>query len=187
MDQLTHVLIKFLQISVPMSVEFDEIAKARENPTEELASKLFNAFNNVHLHMFSFLDMVEFSDEEGYGKYLDLHECYERYINLKGIEVILATLKYIFFINCGSFLQKVDYITYLSTFDQLFDIPKERKSGEYRRYLISLVDYLRDFVNRIKPLMDADSELHNAIDIMESQWEAGTFPGWPVSFNMCMT
>jgi hypothetical protein len=31
--------------------------------------------------------MVEFSDEEGYGKYLDLHECYEKFINLKGIEV----------------------------------------------------------------------------------------------------
>lgn len=30
---------------------------------------------------------VEFTDEEGYGKYLDLHECYEKYINLKGIEV----------------------------------------------------------------------------------------------------
>jgi len=33
------------------------------------------------------IDMVEFSDEEGYGKYLDLHECYEKFINLKGIEV----------------------------------------------------------------------------------------------------
>lgn len=30
-------------------------------------------------------------------------------------------------------LQKLDYITYLSTFDQLFDIPKERKNAEYRR------------------------------------------------------
>lgn len=30
---------------------------------------------------------MEFTDEEGYGKYLDLHECYEKYINLKGIEV----------------------------------------------------------------------------------------------------
>lgn len=30
---------------------------------------------------------VEFTDEEGYGKYLDLHECYAKYINLKGIEV----------------------------------------------------------------------------------------------------
>lgn len=32
------------------------------------------------------LDLVEFTDEEGYGKFLDLHECYEKYINLKGIE-----------------------------------------------------------------------------------------------------
>jgi hypothetical protein len=31
--------------------------------------------------------MVEFTDEEGYGKYLDLHECYEKFVNLKGIEV----------------------------------------------------------------------------------------------------
>ena len=31
--------------------------------------------------------MVEFSDEEGYGKFLDLHECYEKFVNLKGIEV----------------------------------------------------------------------------------------------------
>ena len=29
-------------------------------------------------------------------------------------------------------LQKVDYITYLSIFDQLFDIPKERKNAAYR-------------------------------------------------------
>lgn len=32
-------------------------------------------------------DFVEFTDEEGYGKYLDLNECYEKYINLKGVEV----------------------------------------------------------------------------------------------------
>lgn len=32
--------------------------------------------------------------------------------------------------------QKLDYITYLSTFDQLFDVPKERKNAEYRRWAI---------------------------------------------------
>ena len=31
--------------------------------------------------------MVTFTDEEGYGKYLDLHECHEKYNNLKGLEV----------------------------------------------------------------------------------------------------
>jgi len=35
-------------------------------------------------------DLVEFTDEEGYGKYLDLHECYVKFINLKGIEVYIA-------------------------------------------------------------------------------------------------
>lgn len=71
-----------------MSVEFDELAKARENPTEELASTYFLCFKYL-----SFVpqclctDLVEFTDEEGYGKYLDMHECYEKYINLKGIEV----------------------------------------------------------------------------------------------------
>jgi splicing factor 3A subunit 3 len=131
------------EISVPMSVEFDEFAKARENPTEEMAN------------------LVEFTDEEGYGKFLDLHECYEKYINLKGIE-------------------KVDYITYLATFDQLFDIPKERKTGEYRKYLLCLIEYLTWFVQRVKPLMDLDSDLQAESDAIMVQWDSGTVQGWPV-------
>ena len=35
----------------------------------------------------SLSDMVDFTDEEGYGRYLDLHDCYLKYINLKGAEV----------------------------------------------------------------------------------------------------
>ncbi|RXN36625.1 splicing factor 3A subunit 3 [Labeo rohita] len=31
-------------------------------------------------------DLVEFTDEEGYGRYLDLHDCYLKYMNLKGVE-----------------------------------------------------------------------------------------------------
>lgn len=34
-------------------------------------------------------DMVDFTDEEGYGRYLDLHDCYLKYINLKGAEVVI--------------------------------------------------------------------------------------------------
>ena len=128
------------EISVPMSVEFDELAKARENPTEEMSN------------------LIEFSDEEGYGKYLDLHECYEKYINLKGIE-------------------KEDYITYLSKFDQLYDIPKERKTGEYKKYLLTLIEYLSWFVQRIKPLMDIDFELNYEGEIGTQNWEAGNAPG----------
>lgn len=36
-----------------------------------------------------FVDFVEFTDEEGYGKYLDLHEVYDKFLNLRGVEVCL--------------------------------------------------------------------------------------------------
>lgn len=48
-----------------MSVEFEEINKQREANDENLV-------------------MVDFTDEEGYGKYLDLHECYNKFLNIKG-------------------------------------------------------------------------------------------------------
>lgn len=44
-------------------------------------------FHFVFVFIFIFPDLVDFTDEEGYGKYLDLHECYEKYINLRGVEV----------------------------------------------------------------------------------------------------
>lgn len=66
-------------------------------------------------------------------------------------------------------------------FDQLYDIPKERKTGEYRRYLLTLIEYLSWFVQRIKPLMDLESELQNEVDAVIQQWDSGNVPGWPVS------
>lgn len=138
------------EISIPMSVEFEELAKLRENPTDETAN------------------MVEFTDEEGYGKYLDLHECYEKYINLKGIE-------------------KVDYITYLTTFDHLFDIPKDRKNSEYRKYIEALLEYLHDYTQRVKPLLDINTEMENVVLEFLTHWENGTFPGWPKEAGSALT
>ncbi|XP_068977944.1 splicing factor 3A subunit 3 [Bombus flavifrons] len=138
------------EISIPMSVEFEELAKMRENPTEELSN------------------LVGFTDEEGYGKYLDLHECYEKYINLKGIE-------------------KIDYITYLSTFDHLFDIPRERKNAEYQKYVESLLEYLTDYLSRVRPLLDISAELEEANNEFETQWENNTFPGWPKETGSALT
>jgi len=130
------------EISVPLSVEFEELNSLRENPSDEM--------NN----------MVDFTDEEGYGRYLDLHECYERYVNLKGVE-------------------KVDYITYLSIFDHLFDIPKDRKNSEYRKYVDTLLEYLHSYYLRIKPLHDINNEMDTVRNDFINQWEEGTFPGWP--------
>ncbi|CAD7693786.1 unnamed protein product [Nyctereutes procyonoides] len=119
------------EICVPMSVEFEELLKARENPSEEAQN------------------LVEFTDEEGYGRYLDLHDCYLQYINLKALE-------------------KPDYITYLSIFDQLFDIFKERK-------MLTIRETWRYF----KPLQDQKEPFGKIQNEFEKKWENGTFPGWP--------
>ncbi|UYV64273.1 SF3A3 [Cordylochernes scorpioides] len=129
------------EICVPMSVEFEELNKIRENPTEDSQN------------------LVEFTDEEGYGKFLDLHECYDKYLNLKEI-------------------RKTDYLTYLSIFDQLFEIPREKKNSDYKRYLECLLDYLQDYTNRVKPLLDLNEEIEHVVDEFEKQWDNGNFPGW---------
>ncbi|KAG9331298.1 hypothetical protein JZ751_019530 [Albula glossodonta] len=138
------------RICVPMSVEFEELIKARDNPSEEAQN------------------LVEFTDEEGYGRYLDLHDCYLKYINLKGAE-------------------KLEYITYLSTFDQLFDISKDRKNAEYKKYLEMLLEYLQDYTDRVKPLLDQNELYGKILGEFEKKWENGTFPGWPKETSSALT
>lgn len=104
--------------------------------------------------------LVDFTDEEGCGKYLDLHEVYTLYLNLKGVE-------------------PVDYLRFLVIFDQLFDISKEKKTQDYRKYLESLLEYLYDFISRAKPLLNLEQEMKNAISDFEEKWDKGSFPGWP--------
>lgn len=58
---------------------------------------------NILFELLCFLDLVEFTDEEGYGKYLDLHECYVRFINLKGIEVRCHCCSYYDCFFCNSY------------------------------------------------------------------------------------
>ena len=44
------------------------------------------------LYLFLFLDLVEFTDEEGYGKFLDMHVLHDQYLNLKKLEVSVRSL-----------------------------------------------------------------------------------------------
>ena len=104
--------------------------------------------------------LVDFTDEEGCGKYLDLHEVYTLYLNLKGVE-------------------PVDYLTFLAIFDRLFDISKEKKTQDYRKYLESLLEYLYEFISRAKPLLNLEQEMKDAIVDFEDRWDKGSFPGWP--------
>ena len=112
--------------------------------------------------------LPEFTDEEGCGKYLDLHEVYTLYLNLKGIE-------------------SIDYLTFLAIFDRLFDIQKEKKSQDYRKYLETLLDYLYDYISRAKPLLNIEKEMKDAVNEFEESWEKGTFPGWPKESSSVLT
>ena len=53
----------------------------------------------------------------------------------------------------------MDYINYITSFDQLYDIPRDKKGGEYRIYLTSLFDYLYGFISRTRPLLNIDQQL----------------------------
>lgn len=129
------------EISIPLSSEFDQMA---------VTYRQSDAMNLL----------VEFTDEEGYGRYLDLHECFDKFINLKGVE-------------------KTDYIAYIMNYDHLYDIAKDRKNNEYRKYIDCLYEYLYNFYQRIKPLADLEKSLEQTMIDFERQWSEGTFPGWP--------
>jgi len=135
------------EISVPISVEFEELKKIRETGGDNEAGAVA---------------MVDFSEEESFGRFLDLHTCHQRYINIKGVE-------------------RVDYLTYLQIFDRLFEaVPKARKSSaDYRNYVGDLLHYLYDFTQRIRPLMDISEELEKVKTEFEQKFDAGEFPGWP--------
>lgn len=130
------------EVAEPMQMEFLRLKDAREKPGDEQEV------------------LVEFSDEEGFGKYLDLHEAYNLFINLKGVE-------------------HIDYLTFLSSFDRLFEIPKERKNHEYKKYLNKVLDYVYGFLQRTKPLLDLEKELQEAGDDFAVKYDIGMFMGWP--------
>ena len=104
----------------------------------------------------------------GYGKFLDLHECYDKYVNLKGVE-------------------KIDYITYLTEFDRLFVIPKDKKGSDYRSYISMLLEYLFDFTKRVKPLLDINAEMQDVKEEFDGKFKDGDFPGWPKETGGALT
>jgi splicing factor 3A subunit 3 len=73
-------------------------------------------------------------------------------------------------------------LKYLSEYDHLFQIPREKKNQDYKRYLDSLFEYLYGYLERVKPLLDIRNEVEKAVEDFEKKWSEGTFPGWPVIF-----
>jgi splicing factor 3A subunit 3 len=103
---------------------------------------------------------VEFTGEEGGGRYLDLHELYRTYTN-------------------APFGQQTDYLAYLDSLGALSAIARPKKFHKaYAAYLRALTDYLVDFRRRSAPLTYMAPVLARARDAFAAAWEAGEVAGW---------
>lgn len=103
---------------------------------------------------------IEFSGEEAYGRYLDLHELYNDYINSK-------------------FGKQIDYTAYLEVFSQPHHIPRKLKmTRQYREYLSKMMEYLVYFLERTEPLQDLDRLFSKVTAEFEERWAKGKVDGW---------
>jgi splicing factor 3A subunit 3 len=105
-----------------------------------------------------------FSGEEVFGKYLDLHELFQRYCNLR-------------FLAKES--REIDYAQYLDKFGTFFYIQERHKDNyDYQSYVGSLGDYLKGFVERVHPLLDLSIEERRWKELFSMQWNNGRVQGW---------
>ncbi|KAF2672931.1 splicing factor 3A subunit 3 [Microthyrium microscopicum] len=103
-----------------------------------------------------------FSGEEGYGRFFDLTQLHEQYLNLPGVNA-----------------RRITYLQYLDAFDVFGAVKKADKLNDYYfNYLHSLLTYLEDYLGKIRPLEDRD-KLFAAFDAdFEDAWAKDEVPGW---------
>lgn len=106
--------------------------------------------------------LVEFTDEEAYGRYLDLNECHEAFLQVVKYEEI-----------------KPNYLNFLQTYDQFDTLPRDKKlTHAYKKYVEQLLEYFRDYSRRAKPLFDYRELENNANEKFEELWQRRAVPGW---------
>ncbi|KAF1741104.1 hypothetical protein MXB_5380, partial [Myxobolus squamalis] len=127
--------------------EFEELKKLREKSYED--------------------DLpVDFTDEELYGRFLDLHSLYQQFMNIDSIK------------NNETF-NRLTYLEYLNIVDRMYDLSFEIKNNqEYESYILNLKEYLYSFIQRSKPLLDIEGEISDGLQQFDGQWSCGDFPGW---------
>lgn len=100
----------------------------------------------------SLLIVPQFTGEEKYGRYLDLHQFHHRYLNFKWVT------------------KKIDYYTFLDKFFKFK--PKQQYTQEYIQYLQELFDYLISFLQRSQPFINLDKMLKEAESQLEEELKA---------------
>ena len=115
-----------------------------------------------------------FSNEENFGKCLDLHELYHEYINIPNIfnnnsNKEMKNNNNILTNKTMDNIIKFDYLNYLKNIDNFNNIPlKVKKTDEYIKYIKHLAQYLKTFFVKIYPLVN----FNEIQDIIDSKFEA---------------
>jgi len=110
----------------------------------------------------------QFTGEEANGKFVDMHNLYLEFINLKKIKESYES-------------QVGDYLWYLQHFDQFQEISysaKDKEFAKYKRYLKNVAEYLKDFFCRTQPLTDFSVIEAQYKEDFEYRWKEGTIRGW---------
>ncbi|CAO2171029.1 unnamed protein product [Urochloa humidicola] len=104
--------------------------------------------------------VIEFTGEEAFGRYLDLHELYNEFINSK-------------------FGTPIEYSAYVGCFSQTEKISQSHKrTRQYREYLEHILEYLTSFLYRTEPLQDVEKIFSKLENEFEERWANGEVPGW---------
>ncbi|KAH6850682.1 hypothetical protein B0I37DRAFT_324025 [Chaetomium sp. MPI-CAGE-AT-0009] len=105
-----------------------------------------------------------FSGEEAYGRFFDLHNCHDSYLNLPNAK-------------------RLGYMQYLEVFDNFqpgYGGVKraDKLTDPYFKYLGDLMGYLESFMRRTRPLENIDQVLEGWQRDFEAAWEKGEVEGW---------
>ncbi|KYQ89080.1 C2H2-type zinc finger-containing protein [Tieghemostelium lacteum] len=172
-----HRVNHYLESSIDCAKELQKIYndddESRKNELESMSGKdIFGSFygklkeikeyhrkypdlkdqrNNSSLY---FNATVPFLGNEHFGKYLDLNEIYDVYLNLP-------------------FLQnRIDYTSYLSKFYEFqYANIVRMKYPVYREYLEKLYQYLISFLERTQPLFDLNQNLERYEKEFNEKWD----------------
>jgi splicing factor 3A subunit 3 len=147
---------------------------------------------------------LEFTGEEMYGRYLDLHEFYHAFINLSrkapaaasasgaaaphaadsadGVAGEAAAESGANASTSGASAaadRPMEYITYVQQFTHFHRIPRAVKFQKgYLEYVQALLRYLISFHERTQPLKAVMKLLGAVEDSFEERWRGGEILGW---------
>ncbi|KAK1358527.1 Splicing factor 3A subunit 3 [Heracleum sosnowskyi] len=134
---------------------FDLLTEIREYHRRHPCARVVDAYTDEYEQMLNEEPQIEFSGDEGSGRYLDLHELYNDYINSK-------------------FGEPIEYSAYLEVFPQVHKISRRLKlTRQYNEYLSKLLEYLISFFQRTEPLQDLERLFSKVKTELEEQWASG--------------